>query len=860
MIDQLIQSSLKYIHENISIIATDNNKTALMPWAKYQKEIISEAEIRKQLTHPKAAGLAVICGAVSGNLEVIDIDLKNDTTNSIYDTLCGNIPKELFEKLYIVQTKSGGYHFYYRCKTIERNQKLAERYPTDQEKKDNPHLKQIALIETRAEGGYVCAPPTEGYKYISGTLQEITIEERDTLLSNCRLFNEVIIEQPAYLKSSYGSSGEYLEKPWDHYNKSCPTDEIISLLGENGWKKLKATNERIYFTRPGKSDGISGDYHTELRLFKVFTTSSQFEPGKGYRPFSLLLELKFNKDIKKAVEYISEKGYGEKHTRIDKRLKKSIRKMIDLGTSEEKIAAKLATENGISQEEAADLLRDYKNQSGKRIMTFWDVDENGKISIMRDKLLSFLYHQGGYSLYFFNPGSTIYKIVRCQDGFIEEASTQSIKEFIESYIESLEPLEPFDFGTTSQALKEVIKRGSSTYFSKDLLEFLKRGKLTFLKDDKDTAYFPFKNSVVKITNDSITLKSYGEIDKVIWKSEVVDHNIIIDENPDFSLCEFNRFIGLICSNDQDKINFCHTMIGYLIHKYKDPSRPWCFVFGEETESDEQGGGTGKGIMVKALSFLVNTQRLDGKNFKPDKNFAFQRITLDTKLMAIEDVRRNFDFEAYYTVIADGMTIEKKNKDELYMSDKDSPKIIISTNYTISSTGQHAKRRQKVFEFANYFNAKYTPYDEFKHLLFDGWDKDEWNRFYNFMFYCCRLYLQAGLLEVGASEKIKRKHINTHFTEDFLDYFDDLIKHRSGQWNGISNEYQGFIDMNNIDKKDYSIKRFKKGLKVAIDIFGYKIEERRNSMMNKQIEIFIHPPEGFGSIVSNSNMDELEYEI
>jgi hypothetical protein len=57
---------------------------------------------------------------------------------------------------------------YYRCDVIEGNQKLAQRPATAEEVKENPNEKVLVLIETRGEGGYVVAPPTDGYKLSAG--------------------------------------------------------------------------------------------------------------------------------------------------------------------------------------------------------------------------------------------------------------------------------------------------------------------------------------------------------------------------------------------------------------------------------------------------------------------------------------------------------------------------------------------------------------------------------------------------------------------------------------------------------------------------------------------------------------------
>src|SRR3990172_7021005 len=71
--------------------------------------------------------MGAICGAVSGNLEVLDID-DTDLVGTLRETIkaLGLIP--LIKRLPIVKTPSGGLHIYYRCaEKVEGGKKLAER-------------------------------------------------------------------------------------------------------------------------------------------------------------------------------------------------------------------------------------------------------------------------------------------------------------------------------------------------------------------------------------------------------------------------------------------------------------------------------------------------------------------------------------------------------------------------------------------------------------------------------------------------------------------------------------------------------------------------------------------------------------
>lgn len=832
----LISAAKGFIKKGISVIATDANKRAIVSWKAYQDHLPSIADIEAHFNSGKAKGLAIICGKVSGNLEVIDVDVKYDTTGTLFENLMSciyEVSKELADKLMIVQTKSGGYHIYYKCKVIAGNQKLAQRPATAEEIKENPNEKVLVLIETRGEGGYVVAPPTEGYTLASGKqINEISPEEREALLEIARSFNQYIVEQPKPT-SARSMTDNYSLTPWEDYNRRG-IDDMMNRLQNHGWTVVAAKGERTIFKRPGKTESkTSGDYHWGQNLFTVFTTSSVFEPLKGYRPAAVFAMLEHNGDFTAAAKQLSALGYGEKKQAYDSKVEREVfQKKID-GYKTEDLIKIIKQRLNKEEKEAAEILEQLEKQWGENLCTFWEVSKD-RLQISRNKLERFLCDTGGFALYFYDPGSNIYRLVKVGDGFVEEASTEQIKKFIKNYINSLP--DNFDGGITPSGLLEVVYKGSETFFSKSFFEFLDHINLDLLKDTQDEAYFPFRNGVVVITKDDIQIKSYKEIGKVIWKSQVIDFNISIDQKFEASDCEFMSFISKICGDEEERYLYAMTLIGYLLHKYKDPARPYAVIFAEETDNEAEGGGTGKGILVKALSFLINTERVDGKNFKLDKNFAFQRVGLDTRLVSLEDVRRNVDFEGFFSIITEGITVEKKNKDELYIPFKDSPKILFTTNYTISNNSKAAQRRQKVLEFAPFFNPKYTPKDHFKHNLFDDWDQDEWNRFYNLMFACVNMYLRVGVKELVNSEKLKRKHIKLSFGEEFLDWFDQYSQNGCNEWKPFKELYNNFMLENDFDKKDYSQKRFKKGIEIASENFGSSTETRRNRQAQNRHEI------------------------
>ena len=165
-------SAKRLLSYELSVIPKLENKIPALTWKPYQAKRIQEQDVERLFTGGNIKGLAIICGAISGGLEVIDVDTKHDTTGTLWDELRGliedNLP-ELYKRLVIAQTRSGGYHIYYRCSSIAGNLKLST--------KKNKEV----LIETRGEGGYVIAPPTHKYTYIQvdpGNIHTKTTEDR----------------------------------------------------------------------------------------------------------------------------------------------------------------------------------------------------------------------------------------------------------------------------------------------------------------------------------------------------------------------------------------------------------------------------------------------------------------------------------------------------------------------------------------------------------------------------------------------------------------------------------------------------------------------------------------------------------
>jgi len=307
------------IRAGLSVIPLNEYKTATIPWKQYQGVIMLEEEVDNYFTG--APSLGIVCGSISGSLEVIDVDTKYDLTGNLwreFSSLLKDNLLETYEKLLIAQTKSGGYHVYYKAENIQGNLKLAQRETTQEEREENPE-KTKTLIETRGEGGYVVAPPTAYYKYIQGDVLEIptiTQEERNLIINIARSLNELQEEAEVirYKNSVKNISNKEGLSPFEDFNNR---GEVIPLLENQGYKVVKENSERVYLLRPGATDSkTSGNYLKSNRLLYFHSSNaSPFEPGKGYNPSQTFALLECNETAitgyKETYKKLLSLGYGE---------------------------------------------------------------------------------------------------------------------------------------------------------------------------------------------------------------------------------------------------------------------------------------------------------------------------------------------------------------------------------------------------------------------------------------------------------------------------------------------------------------------------------------------------------------------
>ena len=211
-----------------------------------------------------------------------------------------------------------------------------------------------------------------------------------------------------------------------------------------------------------------------------------------------------------------------------------------------------------------------------------------------------------------------------------------------------------------------------------------------------------------------------------------------------------------------------STIGYLLHAWKNLSYCPAVILNDEVISNNPEGGTGKGLFMNALSHMKKLVVIDGKSFNFEKSFAYQLVSADTQILCFDDVKRHFDFERLFSVVTEGLTLEKKNKDAIKIPFSKSPKVSITTNYAIVGEGSSFARRKWELELAQYYTKDVTPLTDFGRLMFGEWDDNEWCSFDNYMISCLQIYMKHGLIKAEFVNQTIKKFIEST-SMDFAEY-------------------------------------------------------------------------------------------
>jgi hypothetical protein len=283
----------------------------------------------------------------------------------------------------------------------------------------------------------------------------------------------------------------------------------------------------------------------------------------------------------------------------------------------------------------------------------------------------------------------------------------------------------------------------------NLNNWLEEAALSFIKDSPTESYVFFRNCVVKITSKKITTCHYSEIEGHVWEEHIIDRDFTLNQPACYAELTgpFHNFLHLITTNGTDNFESLLTIIGYVLHRYKDPSRSKCVIFYDiNVNQERQNGRSCKTLLCRALNEVRNILLENGKLIDPTTKFAFNRVSLDTNGIVFDDIPKHLKFEKFFSIITGDLTKEEKFENSVTIPFADSPKIIFTSNYIVQGEGlSHSDRRVEFF-ISDYFNPENTPLSYFGKRFFEEWTDEEYNQFYNTMVMAIEYYLEHGIQE------------------------------------------------------------------------------------------------------------------
>lgn len=319
----LLDAARSYLATGLSVVpAIAAEKRPTLPgWKEYQKRLPNPDEL-DQFFQGRANAVALVCGDVSNDLEVIDYDLQARDFEEWHRRVEDAHPG-LFARLVIEDTPSGGKHVFYRCaEPVGGNLKLAkhrfEAENADEIEIAGKHFMprrdatgrfhvEVASIETRGEGGLCLCDPSPGYHLRQGSFCELPVisgEDREILISCARALNTVFSDIVDGRSGARAVETEVF-RPGDDFNRR---GDIRPILEGHGWSLVREGRNQ-YWRRPSKSMGTSATLKDGV--FYVFTTNAPpFDPETPYSLFAVFALLEHGGDYSAAAMALVQQGYG----------------------------------------------------------------------------------------------------------------------------------------------------------------------------------------------------------------------------------------------------------------------------------------------------------------------------------------------------------------------------------------------------------------------------------------------------------------------------------------------------------------------------------------------------------------------
>jgi len=414
-------------------------------------------------------------------------------------------------------------------------------------------------------------------------------------------------------------------------------------------------------------------------------------------------------------------------------------------------------------------------------------------------------------------------------------------------------------------VNEMLIKGVTQYVGPDKLSLMNFIEPSFLKPARDSQYFYFGDKCWLVTKETVKETGYESIHHQIWEEQkktfpakYLGHPLITftkdpEGNFDYTLtkpgnaCHFLQFLINAsnftwrkeqhkCNPDDTEITYKeitenkqHLLsklcaIGYLMMECKDPNvtRAVIAMDGKQSEVGESNGRSGKSLIGELLRNTTTIAYINGKKKDLlDDQFIWNDVNEKTKIVFIDDVLINFNFEYLFPNITGDWTVNYKGGRRVTFPYSSSPKLYIPTNHAIKGSGSSFSDRQWLIAFSDYYNSEHKPADDFGCLFFSEWDFNQWNLTWNLIATCIQLYLTYGVVQ-APGERLELRKLRQEVTEGFILWADEYFSDNNKRNTQIPRrELQDAYFVNDPAQRKYvTPTEFKKRFKKYCELKGY----------------------------------------
>lgn len=520
---------------------------------------------------------------------------------------------------------------------------------------------------------------------------------------------------------------------------------------------------------------------------------------------------------------------------------------------------------------------------------FWDeepqFDKDGNFKknnyvVKNLRMYNFLMKNGFYRLKFQGEKEG-YVFIKITNYIVEKLKDNQVKSFINNFL-------------ADRAMEEGVR---DTFYRSNQLSSLSLSNLNeieidFTDYDKTSQYFFFANKQWRVTKNGIDEFKTADITRYVWDDEVIDHNVEkLDEAftirkityPDGSEsydidihrndCLFFRYLintsrihwqkefevgfdteeerlkyieenryninGPRLTDEERHEQRLHLInkiyaIGYLLHRYKDESRPWA-VWAMDAKLSEEGeshGGSGKSLCFKSLNYLAPTVFLNGRDpYLTENKHIFEQVTEYTDLVLIDDSNQYLKFDFFFPFITTDFAVNPKHAKSFTIPYKDSPKIIFTSNFGLRNLDPSTARRILYAAFSDFYHdnssgeykAALTPKDDFGKELFRDFSEDEWNLFFNTMAQCCRWFLNFDKINPPLNN-VDLRNLLSEMGQAFKDWADVYFSEQSGKLDTLVPKLLAFEEFRKAsNNRNLTSQRFMKSLKAWCKFYKFDLD-------------------------------------